>query len=529
MPIAELFNNRETPSPERGSFSAALMPDPYYEQIFHDPDRIAQDAQAKGELAAAGFHPFGMDTIQRPAGFIPTPGPGGYTPEEKAQVARAKRATQTQSSSGQGDGMSGAYGALGGSFGGGAMRDLQTGATSGLQGLFTRDTAAARKAMEDALYAGQEEGINTAADRARAAMLEGTFGRGVGSSSILLELAGRGEQEHSDALARARREAFTQAGAEDRADMASQLGLYTSAGSLATTALHNEAQVALANLAREQQESQFGRNLEFQGGENALNRAQSSEQFGQNIGLSYAQLGQQGSQFSQNLAFQGGENALNRALTTDEAALNRAQQTALAQGGYAFTGEQNQLTRDLQQALATSGQTFAGEQNQLSRDLQRYLSESGQTFTGEQNQLTRDLQQALATSGQTFAGEQNQLARDLQRYLSDSGQTFTGQQNQLSREQQAALAASAQTFAGEQNQLSREQQAALAASGQTFSGQQNQAAREQAMNMLLLQIANSRDIASDNQTAAGVNTGIAGVGALLSPFLQQWIASMGSN
>ena len=179
--------------------------------------------------------------------------------------------------SGGGGGGGGGYGTLGSGSGGGsyalpeasaaaqALRDLQMGATRGLQGLLSRDTTAERKAMEKALYKGQKQGINTAADRARAQMLEGTFGRGVGSSSILVELAGRGQQEHADALARARREAYTQAGAEERADLASALGLFNTTGSLATTGLQGEANVMLANLAREQQESQFSRNLGFQG------------------------------------------------------------------------------------------------------------------------------------------------------------------------------------------------------------------------------------------------------------------------
>src|SRR6185295_3415856 len=93
-----------------------------------------------------------------------------------------------------------------------AMRDLQLKGLAGLGGLLGQDTSAQRAKMEKSLYDASAEGINTAADRQRQAMLEGTFGRGVGSSSITLELAGRGQQEQNDALARAAREAYTQAG-----------------------------------------------------------------------------------------------------------------------------------------------------------------------------------------------------------------------------------------------------------------------------------------------------------------------------
>jgi hypothetical protein len=369
-----------------------------------------------------------------------------------------------------GGGGAGGYGALGGGAPDGSttgLLDLQRQAVTGLQGLLGRDTTASRKAMQDALYKGQEEGINTAADRARAAMLEGTFGRGVGSSSILTELAGRGEQEHQDALARAQREAFTQAGSEDRADLASQLGMLQNAGALATTGIQGEANIRLADLARMQQESQFGRNLGFQGSENAANRAQSASQFQGTLGLQQAQLAQQGSQFGQNLEFQGSENAA-----------NRAAQQALAQQGYAFTGGQNQLNRDAQTALAQMGYNFTGGQNQLTRDQQTALAERGYDFTGTQNQANRDAQTALAQMGYNFTGDQAAQQRDLQKYLAESGQTFTGQQNQLTR--------------------------------------------DQSMQQLLLNLANQQDIAGGNRTAAGLTGGIGGLGNLLGPLLAQW-------
>ena len=72
-----------------------------------------------------------------------------------------------------------------------AMRALQMKSMGGLQGLLSQDTSAQRQKIQDALYETSSRGINTAADRARQTMLEGTFGRGVGSSSILTEFAGR--------------------------------------------------------------------------------------------------------------------------------------------------------------------------------------------------------------------------------------------------------------------------------------------------------------------------------------------------
>jgi len=310
-----------------------------------------------------------------------------------------------------GGGMSGSY--TGGGTGAGgyslpdptgasaAMRALQMKSMGGLQGLLSQDTSAQRQKIQDALYETSSRGINTAADRARQTMLEGTFGRGVGSSSIGVELAGRQQQEQSDALAQAAREAFTQAGAEQRADLASALGLNQGAFNSATAGLQGEANVALANLAREQQANQFAQNLGFQGTQNDLNRAQAASQFQGQLGLNYAQLGQQNDQFGRNMGFQGEQNQLNRDQSTSENALNRQLQQMLLDSQQGFAGGQNEATRALQKYLADSQQAFQGTQNQLGRDFQSTQSQLGRDFTGSQNQLNRD-----------FTGGQNQSGRD---------------------------------------------------------------------------------------------------------------------
>jgi len=390
--------------------------DQHYADVFNDPARQAAVAQSKADIAAAGFDPYGVGdgSPESWQSFLPNRNKrpaGGWTPEQIDKAQGLYRATTTtwapSGASGGGYGGGAGAGTMGSAYTGGggggyvggyelpgssaaaqSLRDLQMGATQGLQGLMTRDTAAQRKAMEDALYASSARGINTAADRARQTMLEGTFGRGVGSSSILTELAGRQQQEHSDALAQAAREAFTQAGAEDRAELASLLGLNQGAFNSATAGLQGEANVALTNLARQQQESQFGRNLAFQGSENAANRAQAASQFGQNLGLQQSQLAQQNAQFGQNLG-------LNYA--------QLGQQNAQFGQNLDFQGTQNQLARDAaaaqsqaalaqQMAMLTQQQGFQGTQNDAQRELARYLAETGQTFTGQQNTQAQDAQ-----------------------------------------------------------------------------------------------------------------------------------------
>ena len=346
-------------------------------------------------------------------------GGGGY---DGGGMAGAYTGAAGSSASG-GGGYVGGYELPGASAAAQSMRDLQTGAMSGLQGLLSRDSAAERKKMEDAIYASSERGINTAADRARQTMLEGTFARGVGSSSILTELAGRGQQEHSDALAQAAREAYIQAGDQDRAELASLLGLNQGAFNSATAGLQGEANVALTNLARMQQESQFGRNLAFQGSENAANRAQSASQFGQGLGLQQQQLAQQNSQFGQSLGLQQNQLAQQGSQFDANLGLNYAQlgqNASQFDASQAFTGTQNQLNRDAnvaaqqaqaQQAMAllNQQQAFSGTQNDATRELQRYLATQQQTFAGDQNQLNRntDLEHLLLT-----LDAQDQRSRD---------------------------------------------------------------------------------------------------------------------
>jgi hypothetical protein len=523
----------------RGSLGGALSSgDDNYRNVFLDPNRRRAE-QTAGEFAAMGYSPYGMEEKWSPTPDVKAEAltrqkegqwraivnnEGTVTPERKAQFeadwAKIHPAAPPASGGGSGGigptgqpftwGGGGGAGGGGADYGGGAnyggggagsllggyelpdsaaasqaMRDLQMGGLKGLQGLMSADTEAQRAQMQKALYKTSKRGINTAADRARQTMLEGTFGRGVGSSSILVELAGRQQQEHSDALAQAARDAYTGAGAEQRANLAAQLGLNTAGFNAATSGLQGEANVALANLARMQQESQFGRNLGFQGSENALNRAQAASQFGQNLGLQQSQLAQQASQFGQNLGFQGTQNQLNR----DAAAA--AQQLANQQA-FGILGQQQQ---------------FAGGENAANRALQTYLQQSGQDFAGAQSQAQRDLTRYLQESGQQFTGTQNDAQRAMQAYLQQSGQDFSGTQNEAQR----ALAQSLQT------------------GSQTFQGGQNELQRQQQMQQFLLSLAQNEELASNRQAGTMVGAGMSGLTTLAGPLLAQLAKNWGTS
>jgi len=170
------------------------------------------------------------------------------------------------------------------------LRGLQTDAVGGFRSLLAADPAAARKAVEDAMYASQAEGINRQADQLGRGLEENAFSRGVGLSSIALDRSRDLDRERLDALGRASREAFIGAGNESRADQAARLSALGTAFNAGTSGLQGEANVGLTNAGRDMQANQFGANMGFQGFENALNRDQQNNQFNANLGLSNRQL-----------------------------------------------------------------------------------------------------------------------------------------------------------------------------------------------------------------------------------------------
>ena len=288
------------------------------------------------------------------------------------------------------------------------LRRLQLGGSGGLQGLMMRDTGDQRSKIQKAMFDQSAEGISRAADLQRQSMLEGTFARGVGPSSITVDLAGRLGQEYNDAMARAGREAYIGAGSEERADLASQLGLYDSAFDRGTTGLQAEANVGQANASREQQGSQFDRSLAQNESQFGRSLSQQNSQFGQNLGLQYAQLAQSGSQFDKNLAFQGTQSDLNRELA--RWTQNDAQE---------FNAGENAATRSWTSGENAANRALTTGENAANRDLARWQTTTGQTFTGEQNDLTRALQKYLAESGQTFQGDEADANRALTLLLTE--------------------------------------------------------------------------------------------------------------
>ena len=246
--------------------------------------------------------------------------------------------------------------------------DVQPPAPAGAPtGLAELMESPSRGSIEDAMYAGQEESITRAMEAQLDRMLEGQFGRGVGSSTQTVDLTSDLTQEYYDALARARREAFLGAGAEGRAETATrQAG---EALGLQRTGMEQQAQQFEASLGS--QERQFDAQMQS----NYQQLAQQAQQFGatldantqqalaaraQQMTLAQMQLGQQAGQFQQSLAQQatqfGGTMANAQAQRDLQAQLAAAQ---LAQQGQQFGATLNFNNQSANNALI-SGALGAG-------------------------------------------------------------------------------------------------------------------------------------------------------------------------
>ena len=164
------------------------------------------------------------------------------------------------------------------------FRALQTRGVSGLEGLLGEDVSARRKAIEDALFGRSKEQIDLQAGDLRRDILEGTFGRNVGESTMSKDLLDRLNKNIFDATGRAQREAFLGAGAETRSEDAARIAALGQAFSEGTQALGQEAGVGQANAARQQQGRQAAAQTAFENLLNRLNRQQQAGQFGAELG-----------------------------------------------------------------------------------------------------------------------------------------------------------------------------------------------------------------------------------------------------
>ena len=249
------------------------------------------------------------------------------------------------------------------------MRDLQTGAVTGLEELLGSDYDANRQQFQDALYAGQEEALTRAQQDQMDQMAEGQFGSGMGLSTRTQDMTGELSQQYYDALSRANRESYIAAGTENRNDLAAQLGLYGTGFNAATQGLQSEANVGMTNAARLQQDAQFQSQLEAQQEAMALQ----AQQMAATTQFNYAQLAQQASQYGATLDY-----------NTQQALMNRAQQMSLAQMqqgyNYAQLNQQGQIAGN---ALAYNYANLAQQGSQFQQGLtQQQQNANNQMLSG---------------------------------------------------------------------------------------------------------------------------------------------------
>lgn len=162
----------------------------------------------------------------------------------------------------------------------GRFRDLQTQSISGLEELLAGGGAKRRPEIEEELYNRQAEDINRASDRTRSMEREGTFGRGVGVSSITNDRLADVDRERNDSLGRARREAILGASAEARAEEAARLAALGQGYTTGTGGMQSEANIFFNNAQAEADANKYGVGVGSTNLTNRLAREQQGGQFG---------------------------------------------------------------------------------------------------------------------------------------------------------------------------------------------------------------------------------------------------------
>ncbi|HYF09187.1 MAG TPA: hypothetical protein VD970_16315 [Acetobacteraceae bacterium] len=157
------------------------------------------------------------------------------------------------------------------------LRGLQTDSVTGLRALLGKDTTARAKEAADALYALDSDNINYEADRTLQSGLEGMGARNLLDSTITGDYVREPlERARLGALSRAKQSSVLGGSQQAIAEQNAQLTALGQAFNSGTQGLQGEANVGLASTGRQQQESQFGRQLASSERQAQLNREQQS-------------------------------------------------------------------------------------------------------------------------------------------------------------------------------------------------------------------------------------------------------------
>lgn len=166
----------------------------------------------------------------------------------------------------------------------GRLRNLQTSGTSGLEALLAEDLEPGRQKIEDALYSRMEGDIDRMGADSVQQILENTFARGVGPSTVTGDYyVAPLRREQATAKENARLSAFTTSGGEARANQGSRLAALGQAFNQGTTGLQGEANVGMANADRERTTRTGAATTGLSALQSRLAREQQGSQFSQSL------------------------------------------------------------------------------------------------------------------------------------------------------------------------------------------------------------------------------------------------------
>jgi len=277
-------------------------------------------------------------------------------------------------------------------------RNLQFQGATGLNQLANDPTNEARiNQLSQDIYQPQAQAINQAARTQQQQMLEGTFAKGVGSSSITEDLAGKLAQAQDTALGNAQQNAYVAARGQANQDLASYQNLMQGLYSAGTSGLQAEANVGLANAQNQMAAGQFGQGMQF---------------------------------------------------TAQQNDANRALQQAMQSTGFQFTGDQAALQRQFDQNMATMGYAAQAGSQASNQRFQSAMQQSSQMEQERQQTMGYSAQSAMLTQQQQYdaarlASQQNyQTIQDTRQQgfesnMLGSQQNFTALENAKSRGWQA--------------------------------------------------------------------------------------------
>ena len=304
----------------------------------------------------------------------------------------------------------------------GQMRQTQQQGLSGLQSLAQDPTNEQRiNQLSQAIYDPQAQAINQAARLQQQQMLEGTFARGTGSSTITADLAGKLSQAQNQALANAQQNAYVAARGQANQDLSAYQNLAQGLFGAGTSGLQAEANVGLANAQNQMGAGQFGQGMQFTAEQNDANRA--LQQAMQSSGFQF---------------------------TGDQAALQRSFDQHLATMGYAVQAGSQASNQRFQAAMQQSNQSWQGSQTRDSYAFQSAMLQAQQAYDAARLQSQQNYQTIADTRQQGFESQMLGSQQNFTAMENAKNQGWQATQNEAQRQLQILLQTMQNAQAGDE-------------------------------------------------------------------------------